>query len=350
MSLVDTTTGEVPALQVMPKLDTDVRAALRDSITRFGVLVPIAVTPEGQIIDGHNRWEIAQELGVHCEQKVYPVSTPEQALELAETLNMDRRHLDRETRSTLARSLREQGHSLRAIAGALGASKSQLARDLDEDVPLSHDGTVATGDQEAEDTETPSEPQRVVGMDGRSQPATRRGPWSPDELLHLLDRLEAGESRDDLAAEHGISRSNLGSLLTRARKIRKGETPVQKLERVAENVRVEQITEAASEGLSSRQIADRLGISFQQVRAIATRNSLDIPADAVIGKTPRIQSNRVASETVTTLEGVASSLRLVDPADLDPAQCGEWATSLSESLKVLTRFRNQLKEMTRESE
>lgn len=351
MSAVDTlATGEVPALQVMPVLDADVRAALRDSITRFGVLVPIAVTPEGQIIDGHNRWEIAQELGVSCEQKVYAVSTPEQALELAETLNMDRRHLDRDTRATLAVSLREQGHSLRAIAGALGASKSQVARDLgDEDVPLSHDGTVGTDDNPAVGANVP-EPQRVVGIDGRSQPATRRGPWSPDELLQLLDRIDAGEKHDDLAAERGMSRANLRNLLTRARKLRKGETQMDKLERVAESVRVDQIVAAAAEGLSSRQIADRLGIGFEHVRNIVKRNNLDIPADAVVGKSRRIDSNKVADETANTLEGVASSLRLIDPSDLDPAQCAEWATSISESLRVLTRFRNQLKEMTRESE
>ncbi len=349
MSAVDTlATGEVPALQVMPVLDADVRAALRDSITRFGVLVPIAVTPEGQIIDGHNRWEIAQELGVSCEQKVYPVSTPEQALELAETLNMDRRHLDRDTRATLAKSLREQGHSLRAIAGALGSSPQTVMRDLDEqdDLATVPDGTVASETDGAE----PTEPHRVVGMDGRSQPATRRGPWSPDELLALLDRLDAGESRDDLATEYGISRSNLGSLLTRARKLRKGETQMDKLERVAESVRVDQIVAAAAEGLSSRQIADRLGIGFEHVRNIVKRNNLDIPADAVVGKSRRIDSNKVADETANTLEGVASSLRLIDPSDLDPAQCAEWATSISESLRVLTRFRNQLKEMTRESE
>ena len=343
-------TGEVPALQVMPVLDADVRAALRDSITRFGVLVPIAVTPEGQIIDGHNRWDIAQELGVPCEQKVYPVSTPEQALELAETLNMDRRHLDRDTRATLAVSLREQGHSLRAIAGALGVHHSTVSEDLSaEDVPLSDDPTVGTDDEPPVGTIVP-EPQRVVGLDGRSQPATRRGPWSPDELLQLLDRIDAGEKHDDLAAEHGMSRANLRNLLTRARKLRKGEAPMDKVNRVSEEIRCQQITDAAAEGLSSHQIAAKLGIGFEQVRNIVNRNRLDIPADAVVGRSRKIDSARIADETAGTLEGVAASLRLIDTTELDPAHCADWATSISESLKVLTRFRNQLKEMARESE
>jgi transposase len=276
-------------------------------------------------------------------------------LELAETLNMDRRHLDRDTRSTLAKSLREQGHSLRAIAGALGVGKSQVARDLDEDgLPLSPDGTVAsepsTDTVTVGDKATSFPAERVVGMDGRSQPATRRGPWSPDELLSLLDRLDSGESRDELATEYGISRSNLGSLLTRARKLRKGETQIDKLARLSENVRVEQITDAAAEGLSSHQIAAKLGIGFEQVRNIVNRNRLDIPADAVVGRSRKIDSARIADETAGTLEGVAASLRLIDTTELDPAHCADWATSISESLKVLTRFRNQLKEMARESE
>jgi hypothetical protein len=116
--------------------------------------------------------------------------------------------------------------------------------------------------------------------------------------------------------------------------------------KLSEAERVVQITAAASEGLSSRQIADRLGLGFEQVRAISKRNQIEVPADAVVGNTRRIDSNRIANETVTTLEGVAMSLRLVDPADLDATECEEWVISLGESLKVLTRFRNQLKEMT----
>jgi DNA-binding CsgD family transcriptional regulator len=344
VTLIDAGTGV--DLQVMPRLEAQVRAALRDSIQRFGVVVPIVVTPDGRIIDGHNRWDIAQELDVACPREVRDVASEDEARELARTLNLDRRHLDRDTRLTMALSLRREGHSLRAIAEALGVSHITVRTDVGEDdedeakdVPTVKDLTVGT----------PKPDGAVIGRDGKKRSSTRRGPWSQEEVLELLDRVEAGESRQHVADSTGISAKNLANLLTRARKIRKGEAPA-KPERLAEEIRVEQIREAAAEALSSHQIAERLGIGTQQVRNIAARNGIEVPADAVLLKTRRPDSARIAEETVTTLEGVASSLRLVEPEDLDPAQCVEWATSLSESLRVLTRFRNLMKEMTRESQ
>ena len=52
-----------PALyQVMPALDTDTEAALRASIEKYGVLVPIVVDHEGNVLDGHHRLKIANGL------------------------------------------------------------------------------------------------------------------------------------------------------------------------------------------------------------------------------------------------------------------------------------------------
>lgn len=66
LHVVDTDTGEVVDRQVMPDLDTETRAALRDSISMLGVLYPIIVDQNGEIIDGHNRWAIADELNIDC--------------------------------------------------------------------------------------------------------------------------------------------------------------------------------------------------------------------------------------------------------------------------------------------
>ena len=49
---------------------------------------------------------------------------------IAGTLNLDRRHLTAEQRREVVGSLHEEGHSLRAIAGALGVSKSQVEKDV----------------------------------------------------------------------------------------------------------------------------------------------------------------------------------------------------------------------------
>jgi len=69
----------------------------------------------------------------------------------ARTLDVNRRRLTKDQRVAAAASLRERGHSLRAIGIALGIGKSQVERDL-------VDGTV---------------PDRIVGLDGVSRPSRR---------------------------------------------------------------------------------------------------------------------------------------------------------------------------------
>lgn len=102
----------------------------------------------------------------------------------------------------------------------------------------------------------------------------------------------------------------------------------------------------ASEGYSSRQIAESIGITFDALRAGCRRQDIDVPADKVVGKTRRLDHERIVSETCTSLDGLVMGLGLVDIDALDVGQCADWATSLSSSITALTRFKNQLKEMT----
>jgi transposase-like protein len=74
---------------------------------------------------------MAQTLGVD-----YPIRVSRSATtsvrDLARELNHARRHLDPEQRRRIVASLREKGHSLRAIGGAVGVSKSPVAKDVAE--------------------------------------------------------------------------------------------------------------------------------------------------------------------------------------------------------------------------
>jgi ParB-like chromosome segregation protein Spo0J len=149
MSNVD----EAP-FQLFPALDAATEAALTASIERFGVLVPVVVDQHGQCLDGHHRRRIADRLGVKYRVDVVQVAGDEEGREIARSLNSDRRHLDVEQRREVVAALREQGHSLRAIAEAVGASKDTVQRDL------------ATVSPE-------TVPDRTIGLDGKSRPSTR---------------------------------------------------------------------------------------------------------------------------------------------------------------------------------
>jgi len=108
--------------------------------------------------------------------------------------------------------------------------------------------------------------------------------------------------------------------------------------------RRELIGQFAATGMSSQQIGDRLGISDDRVRQVARGRGIDIRADAVLGRTRRLDPNRIVRETVHALEGLAMGVELADPAGLDPAEAAEWAASMTRSIRTLSKFIRQMKE------
>lgn len=73
----------------------------------------------------------------------------------------------------------------------------------------------------------------------------------------------------------------------------------------------------ARAGDDSRQMQRALGVSDHSVRQIARNLGIDIPADQVIARTKHLRADRILTEAVSTLEGVAMSLDLVDVWELD---------------------------------
>ena len=190
-------------LQLFPALDPATEAALRSSIQRFGVLVPIVVDQEGRIVDGHHRRRIAEDLGVEVPARAVVVADEEEAREMATTLNTDRRHLSLEQRREVVAALRSEGHSTRAIAKAVGVDPKTVRNDLGR-----------TGD--------PSPvPDRVTGLDGKSRPATRP---TAEEVADRLDGSTdpEGEAQAILGTaedvDEGIEESNESRRLPTPRK------------------------------------------------------------------------------------------------------------------------------------
>ena len=90
--------------QVMPPLSSEEYQELHDDIKVNGVLEPIHVDEEGVVIDGHHRSKIANELGIPCPVITHDDLDDAGKRSLAFTLNLKRRHLNREQR----RALREE--------------------------------------------------------------------------------------------------------------------------------------------------------------------------------------------------------------------------------------------------
>ncbi len=80
--------------QLLGKLKPEHYAALEADIVARGVLVPIEVDSDGEILDGHNRVEIAERHGLICKSIARKFKTDAEKHEHVIKLNLARRHLE----------------------------------------------------------------------------------------------------------------------------------------------------------------------------------------------------------------------------------------------------------------
>lgn len=121
--------------QVMPPLTADEYATLRADIEHRGVLVPVVRDQHGNLLDGHHRSQIADELGITYRVDVIRVQDEHEARSTARAYNMARRHLTRAQKRELIadeiqadpdRSDREIGRLLGVDHKTVGSVRREL--------------------------------------------------------------------------------------------------------------------------------------------------------------------------------------------------------------------------------
>lgn len=140
----------------LPQLSKEAYGQLRSEIEERGILVPIELDEDGNVLDGAHRMRVCEELGVSAPTITRRGLSEEEKQAHALTLNLTRRHLSPEDRKQLHRKMRALGKSLRAIAEATGSSPSTVKRD-----------TAGV---------SPDASERVIGKDGKTYLATRPAP------------------------------------------------------------------------------------------------------------------------------------------------------------------------------
>jgi hypothetical protein len=173
-------------------------------------------------------------------------------------------------------------------------------------------------------------------------------------IYHLADGVSDEEFEDALGqakAGQDLSRANVVRKIRQRRATQPGPAgrfpgPVGQPLEAAARCR-ELIGQFAASGMSSRQIGARLGIGDDRVRQIAREHGITIGADVVLGRSRRLDSTRIARETVHALEGLAMAVGLADPSAIDPAEATEWAASMTRSIRALSKFTRQMKEIIR---
>ena len=114
---------------------------------------------------------------------------------------------------------------------------------------------------------------------------------------------------------------------------------------------VARIKDLADSGLNRRQIAAEIGVSEGYLANLLNEERISITADAVVGKSRRVDSVRVMREGVNALEGAVIGFRLVDPVDLDPDEVEQWVASLNSSIQAVKKLILKLmKETTRDEQ
>lgn len=332
----------------------DIRA-LAASIEDVGLLNPVTLTREGRLVAGHRRMEAVRLLGMD--------SIP---VRFADNLD-DAAKLLRAERDENVCRLDMKPSELAALGEALLAIETDRAKDRQRN----HGGTApgrqrnTSGDASGSVAPGLTGDSRdavgeALGMSGRTY-SELRGAYTlaNDSDAPAEHRQAAQEALDRMDAGEGIWPARQELRQTISNEVPQPEPepepgsagpdwiplPNEKGSRAAERRR-ELIAEMAPRGYSSGQMGDRLGILPQTIRKIARAEGITIVADKVIGRSRHsIDSNRIIREVVQDLENTEASLALISFSELDTSQIETWTTSLSKSIRMLSRLNKQLKEI-----
>jgi N6-adenosine-specific RNA methylase IME4/ParB-like chromosome segregation protein Spo0J len=159
--VVGGTTFRLPFIDCLPPLaDSEFEALRADIAERQAVIVPIVIDEMRNVIDGANRLRIAASLSIREVPIEVRVGLSDADKEqLAEDLNLHRRHLSREQMRRFVE---------RRLARSPGRSNRQIAADLGIDHK-----TVAFVRRTGEATGEIPQLSRTVGADGKTRPARR---------------------------------------------------------------------------------------------------------------------------------------------------------------------------------
>lgn len=145
--------------QGMASLDAWTYEDLKRDIQANGVIIPVVVTQDGVIVDGHHRWIIATELGitdsVPIEVRTYHSDAAIEAEAIG--LNALRRQMSKDERNRHIVRMRECGMTQRQVAERLGLSQNRVS-EIEKDSPISETDT-----GESDPLETAKAKPRVLG-------------------------------------------------------------------------------------------------------------------------------------------------------------------------------------------
>ena len=189
-----------PFKDVLPPLSSDEYRALATSIAKDGVLVPIEVDEDGNILDGHHRHSIDP----NCPRRLVPGLTEAEKLARVLTSNLNRRNFSPDQKLELRNRQIGLARELRAD----GKTQGEIAKILEVD-----QGTVS----------------RWLGQDMQAHKRSnddRRVKVQQEDREDALRRIDAGEGQAQIAADLGITERHLARIHKDEQKIAAREAEI----------------------------------------------------------------------------------------------------------------------------
>jgi N6-adenosine-specific RNA methylase IME4/DNA-binding XRE family transcriptional regulator len=177
---------------LLPPLSGEEKEALRASIEREGVRDPIIVDEDGAILDGHNRYSI----DASAPTRIVNGMTLPQKMAFIIAVNLQRRNLSPDQRS----ALRQRQQKIAMALKADGATQEDIATRL---------GIAQQTVSDWFKTNTGS----GIGFDARIK-------IPKAEQIVIFDRVEAGESQEQVAADFGVTQMAVSKICRAERKRR----------------------------------------------------------------------------------------------------------------------------------
>jgi ParB-like chromosome segregation protein Spo0J len=87
--------------QILPDLTAEEYRQLKEDIAKRGIQIPVLIDEDGNVLDGHHRRRIADEMGIDCPHETRAGLTHAEKTELAVALNIARRHLTRDQKQAV---------------------------------------------------------------------------------------------------------------------------------------------------------------------------------------------------------------------------------------------------------
>ncbi len=184
--------------ELLPPLTTDEFAALKADIKTNGLREPIIVDDDGEILDGHHRHKIDK----NAPRRVLSGMSEAENQAFVFSANFNRRNLSpsqkddaRRKMISIAKALKAEGHTQQEVARKLGQQRETVRNWL-----------------------------RSNGQKAKaSKPCDSRVKVSPKANPIIVDRIEAGESQEQVAADYGVTQRTVSSIVTKEKKQREAK-------------------------------------------------------------------------------------------------------------------------------